>query len=132
MRERGTRFLGFSLCALALLAAGMAGGRAADSEGGKNTANWPSFRGPNASGIGDAVTATTWSVPAGQGVRWRVEVPGLGHSSPIVWGDRIFVTTAISGREAPELKVGLYGEIAPVEDDTEHRYELLAYDLGTG
>src|SRR5436309_540205 len=62
--------------------------------------DWPSFRGIEASGVGDGFsTATTWDVPKGVGVKWKVPIAGLGHSSPIIWGDRLCLTTAISGKK---------------------------------
>ena len=55
--------------------------------------NWPCFRGPTRQGeAGDAALPLQWD--ATKGVKWRTPIPGEGHSSPIVWGDRIFVTTA--------------------------------------
>ena len=61
--------------------------------------DWPSFRGPNASGIAERqMLPDTWNVKTGEHVLWRTPIPGLAHSSPIVWGDRVFVTTAISTR----------------------------------
>ena len=54
---------------------------------------WPSFRGPAASGIADGpAPPTEWNAETGHNILWRTEIPGLGHSSPVVWGDRIFVT----------------------------------------
>jgi outer membrane protein assembly factor BamB len=62
---------------------------------------WPSFRGRFARGVADdAATPTTWDVAKGKGVRWRARIPGLAHSSPVVWQDRIFVTTAVKLRRA--------------------------------
>ena len=50
--------------------------------------NWPSFRGPNASGVAVGhTTATTWDATKGTGVLWKTAVPGIAVSSPIVWGD---------------------------------------------
>jgi outer membrane protein assembly factor BamB len=95
--------------------------------------NWPSFRGPNASGIAEGfATPTTWNVEKGQSVRWKTPIPGLSHSSPVVWGNRVFVTTAISGKEKPELRVGLYGDVASVEDTTVHRWKVYCLDKQTG
>ncbi len=95
--------------------------------------NWPAFRGANAAGVADGfVTPVTWNVDTSENVRFRIKTPGLGLSSPIVWGDHVFMTTAISAKDDPELKVGLYGNIAPVEDDTEHAWWLLCYDKCTG
>ena len=63
--------------------------------------DWPSFRGRNASGIADGQRiATTWDGEKSINILWKAAIPGLGHSSPVVWGDRIFVTTAISGATA--------------------------------
>ncbi len=82
--------------------------------------NWPSFRGHDAQGIATGHSAPTeWNVEEGRNVKWKTPIPGLGHSCPVIWGDRIFVTTAVSGKDDPELKVGLYGDVASVEDDTE-------------
>ena len=84
------RFLAVTLLLAALLSARSASPAA--------TGDWPQFRGPAASGVGDGLhPPTTWDVPGSRNVRWKTPIPGLGHSSPIVWGDRVFVTTAVSG-----------------------------------
>ena len=58
---------------------------------------WPSFRGVLASGVGDgAQLPTEWDLAAGTNIKWRTPLPGLAHSSPIVWDDLVFVTTAVS------------------------------------
>ena len=95
--------------------------------------DWPQFRGIRANGIADGFSApTTWNVAEGKGIAWKTPIPGLGHSSPVVWGDQIFITTSISGRKEAGLKVGLYGDIAPVEDDTPHEWRVYALDKKTG
>ncbi len=59
--------------------------------------NWPSFRGPNASGVADgADPPVSWDAVKSVNVKWRTAIPGLAHSGPVVWGDRIFVTSAVS------------------------------------
>lgn len=89
--------------------------------------------GPPRAAVADGpATATTWNVPEGKNVRWRVPVPGLGHSSPIVWGNQVCTASAISGKPDPELKVGLYGDITSVEDTTSHRWLVLCFDKTTG
>jgi outer membrane protein assembly factor BamB len=50
----------------------------------------------------------------------------------VIWGDRIFLTTAISGLEDPQLKVGLYGDVNPVEDETIHTWKVFCYDKNNG
>jgi outer membrane protein assembly factor BamB len=52
---------------------------------------WPRFRGPNGAGVSDAALPVRWT---GKDVNWKVKLPGPGHSSPVVWGDRVFVTCA--------------------------------------
>lgn len=117
------------LGALILLAGGWAPALlAADT----TAAPWPGFRGVGAGGLGDGKTPITWNVPAGDGVLWKSAVPGLGHSSPVVTRDLVCVTTAISGRPDATLRVGLYGDIAPVVDDSVHQFQVQCLDRKTG
>lgn len=96
-------------------------------------ANWPSFRGPTASGVADGLRLPdAWNASTGQNIAWKVEVPGLAHSSPIVWGDRIYVTSAISSRADATFKPGLYGEGTASEDRTPHTWVVIAFDRATG
>ena len=55
--------------------------------------DWPSWRGPDDNGMATGDAPVTWSDD--ERVEWRAAIPGRGHSSPVVWGDRIFVTTAV-------------------------------------
>lgn len=96
-------------------------------------ARWPQFRGPGASGVADGQRIPDrWSVETGENIEWKVAVPGLAHSSPIVWDDRIFVTSAISSRPDASFRPGLYGEGTASEDRTPHRWVLIAIDRRTG
>ncbi len=95
--------------------------------------HWPTFRGPNASGIAEGfATPTRWNAPAGENVKWKTPIPGLAHSSPVIWGNQLFITTAISGQTNPNLRVGLYGDIKSVEDDTSHKWMVYCLDKRTG
>jgi outer membrane protein assembly factor BamB len=95
--------------------------------------NWPSFRGPGASGVAEGAPAPlTWDVPANKGVKWRVPVPGLAHSSPIVWDKQVCLATAVSSATAAELKVGLYGNIESANDQSTHRWAVLCFDKSSG
>lgn len=59
-------------------------------------ADWPQFRGPSGQGVSSAKqTPTQWS--ADSNIRWKTPIPGSGWSSPVTWGDRVFVTTAVEG-----------------------------------
>ncbi|MCG3129620.1 MAG: Outer membrane protein assembly factor BamB [Phycisphaerae bacterium] len=97
------------------------------------TPHWPQFRGPNASGIAEGFPLpASFNVPAGESVAWKTPIPGLGHAAPVIWGDTVYVITCVSGRDDAGLKVGLYGDIAPVQDDTVHRWFLYALDRKSG
>lgn len=95
--------------------------------------NWPSFRGPQASGVAEGTpTATTWDAEKSVNVLWKTPIPGLANSSPIVWGDRIFVTTAVSKDAEPDIKTGLYGDVDSVESKSEHTWKVYGLDRKTG
>lgn len=95
--------------------------------------NWPSFRGPNASGVAlGHPTATTWDATKPSGILWKTEIPGLAVSSPIVWGETVFVTTAVSSDPAAVFRHGLYGDVEPSTDVSKHSWRLLAIDKRSG
>lgn len=95
--------------------------------------DWPQFRGISAGGIAEGFSVPAeWDVGAGRNILWKTDVPGLGHSSPVVWGDDIFISTSISGKTDAGLRVGLYGDVEPVRDDTPHEWRLYALDKKTG
>jgi len=98
-------------------------------------ADWPQFRGPFASGIGSGDPPVNWDVKTGENILWKTPIPGLAHSSPAVWGNRVFLTTAVNvDRELTEddLKVGRHGNIAPVVEDDVHEWRVLCLDKQTG
>ena len=93
---------------------------------------WPQYRGPQASGLDASIPApTNWDVQTGQNVRWQTPIAGLAHSAPIVWGDRVYVATAVKPGKA-ELKVGLYGDVESLEEKEPHQWRLLALDRASG
>ena len=89
---------------------------------------WAQWRGPHATGVSSTANPPLeWSET--RNVRWKVEIPGRGHASPIVWGDRIFVLTAVP--------VGVQGDTghAPrggLQQRGVHRFVVLAIDRKTG
>ncbi|MDX1502237.1 MAG: PQQ-binding-like beta-propeller repeat protein [Thermoanaerobaculia bacterium] len=94
---------------------------------------WPSFRGRFAHGVADGQRLPTeWDAATGRNVRWKTPIPGLGHSSPVVWGDRVFVTTAVADQVA-EPVLGDEGGIG-LEDDREREiaWRIYALDLASG
>jgi outer membrane protein assembly factor BamB len=95
--------------------------------------SWPSFRGPQAAGVADGQNLPErWNGTTAENVLWRVPIPGLAHSSPVVWGDRVFVTTAISSKGTATFKPGLYGDGDASDDLSPHRWMLYAVDRRTG
>ncbi|MBI3696605.1 MAG: PQQ-binding-like beta-propeller repeat protein [Acidobacteria bacterium] len=95
--------------------------------------NWPSFRGPGASGIADKQhLPITWDAKQGTRILWKTPIPGLAHSSPIVWGDRVFLTTAVSSRPSVTFKRGLYGDGDASDDLSPQQWKVLCLDRKTG
>ncbi len=98
----------------------------------KAAINWPAFRGSNAAGNGDGQgIPVRWNVADGTHVKWRTSIPGIANSSPIIWGDRIFLTTSVSKTDA-SFRPGLYGDVAPVDDLSEHSFRVYCLDRLTG
>ena len=97
------------------------------------TGSWPSFRGPHASGVAEGQhLPDRWNGKTGENILWRTPIPGLAHSSPVVWGHRVFVTSAISSRPDATFKPGLYGDGESSEDLSSHKWVLYAIDKRTG
>jgi outer membrane protein assembly factor BamB len=95
--------------------------------------NWPSFRGPDGTGVADGQQPPiTWDVKSGKNVRWKTPIPGLGHSCPIVWGNRVFVTTAISSAPNQKIRIGNYGDVESVNDKTKHAWKIFCLDRDSG
>lgn len=92
--------------------------------------NWPSFRGPNASGLADGLALPVDFGP--EDAAWSTALPGLGHSSPIVWGDLVFVTTAISDDPDAIFIHGLDGKIDRRSDTSQQSYWVYCLDRTTG
>ena len=96
-------------------------------------ATWPSFRGPQASGVSDGQNLPDrWDAQKGENILWRAPVPGLAHSSPVVWGDYLFVTSAVSSDPGATFRPGLYGDGDASKDTSPHRWVLYALDKRTG
>jgi outer membrane protein assembly factor BamB len=95
--------------------------------------DWPQFRGPNAAGVSHARAAPqTWG-PDKQ-IRWKVPIPGRGWSSPIVWGDTVFVTTAVADKQPrpkPGFAQGGLGADRPPPAEV-FRWEVYCLDRTTG
>ena len=122
--------------AVSLVAVFSLGSRAADAKGG----NWPQWRGPEGQGVSNETgLPTEWS--ATKNIKWKTPIAGRGHSSPIVWGKRIFLTTAIEGEQIPGAKAGVTHKMADGSDfvhpdavgaDRKHTFKVVALDRETG
>ncbi len=97
--------------------------------------DWPSFRGPSATGLAPdgQHLSLKWNAETGENVLYKVKIPGLAHSSPIIWGDRIFLTTAVNTAGDSTFKPGLYGAGDAAEDRKEvHDFQILCLEKSTG
>src|SRR5438132_2117846 len=95
--------------------------------------NWPSFRGANATGVAEGkTTPTSWDATKGTNVLWKTTIPGLAHSCPVVWGDRVFVTTAISSKGSNDFRHGLFGDVDSDKDTSPHTWHVYSIEKRTG
>jgi len=94
--------------------------------------HWPQFRGPESGGVASGPNLPDrWS--ATENVAWKTDVPGRGWSSPIVWGDRVFLTTAVNSGELEAPKKGLYfGGNRPEPRNVQLDCKVLGLDLPSG
>jgi outer membrane protein assembly factor BamB len=95
--------------------------------------HWPSFRGPFASGVADSQNLPEqWDGTKNQNVKWKRAISGLAHSSPIVWGDKLFITTAVSSQGDATFRPGLYGDGDASADRSSHRWLVLCLNTRNG
>lgn len=115
----------FTYTAIALLGAGLT----LSSEA---VENWPQFRGAHGRGLSATAAPTTWNPETHANIRWETEIPGLGHSSPILWNGRIYLTTAVVPGTVAEVKIGAYGSGDSYKEKDPHQWRLLCLDQATG
>ena len=95
--------------------------------------NWPSFRGAGARGVAESTKlATKWNVETGKNIAWKTEIPGLGLSSPVIWDDLVFLTTAVSSNPNMVFEAKLKGERDDRQDAAEQEFRVVAVDKRTG
>ena len=94
--------------------------------------DWPQFRGPEGRGVAEGSSLPDrWSTT--DNIEWKADLPGMGWSSPIVWGNRVFVTTAVNLGETEDPKKGLYfGGNRMKPRDSVHQWKVFCLDLETG
>lgn len=107
----------------------------------QSSAHWPQWRGPFFNGVARGDAPSVWSDSSN--IKWKTEIPGRGHSTPAIWGDWIFVTTAVpTGKPAaaPPPSQPAAGEQTQGGQrrgggggpQVEHRFDLLSLDRKTG
>lgn len=94
-------------------------------------ANWPQFRGVDSTGVADGQDPPlTFDAREGTNVLWKTAIPGLGHSCPAIWGDRVFLTSAVGGNTS--IRTGNYGDPASVDDSSKLQFQVICLDRLTG
>ena len=131
------------VCFVLLMTTGCVSVQAQDSD----QAHWPQWRGPSFNGMARGDAPTAWSDTSN--IKWKADIPGRGHSTPVIWGDKVFVTTAIpTGKPAPppaptpsasQAATGGLGEgrrgRGPGGDagpQVEHKFDVLCLDRKSG
>lgn len=124
--RRRSRVLPIAIIALALLS----GSNSAEAD--ESLEYWGQWRGPLATGVApEADPPVEWSEE--KNIRWKVELPGKGHSSPIVWGDRVFVTAAVPfGEKLQPRYSGRPGAHDNLPVSQRHKFMALAIERRTG
>ncbi len=101
--------------------------------------NWPQWRGPDGSGISNEKNLPSEWSPT-KNIKWKTAIDGRAHSSPIVWGNRVFLTTAVEGAVVPGAKAvkhtvdGGKEFLHPdsVGADKKHTFKVISIDRDTG
>ena len=73
-----------------------------------------------------------WNAESSSQILWKTPIPGVAHSSPIIWGKYLFLTTAISTDPKSEFRYGLYGDVEPAKDVSSHSWRVYCLDKRTG
>ena len=100
--------------------------------------NWPQWRGPRGQGVSEEKNLPLEWSPT-KNIKWKTAIPGRGHSSPIVWGNKLFLTTAIEGPVVPgaaAVKHVINGQTVKFPDtggaERSHTLKLICVDVETG
>ena len=122
--KQNVRYASVLLLTAAFSAAFLGGEPAVDGQ------NWSSWRGPTENGMAVGDAPTNWSDT--KNIKWKVDIPGKGYSSPVIWGDKLFLTTAIPAGPVPEPEGGGGGLRVGKGIGVEHKFVVLCLDKNTG
>lgn len=94
---------------------------------------WQSYRGYYANGILENTNyPDTWNLETNENIKWKVDIPGLALSCPVIWGDKLFITSAVSESDNELLRAGSYVSSNPVDDESEHEWVVYCFNTKTG
>ncbi len=94
---------------------------------------WTSYRGSFSSGVLDkAGLPESFDLSTMKNIMWKTDIPGMGISSPVIWGNRLFITTAVSQSDKKGFKPGIYGDVTSVDDSSVHEWKILCIDKNNG
>lgn len=94
---------------------------------------WPVYRGYMSSGVLDnADLPDTFDPGKMINIRWKIKIPGLGISSPVIWGDKLFLTSAVSEKDNAGFKPGIFGDVNSVNDSSVHEWKVFCIDKNSG
>ena len=93
--------------------------------------NWPQWRGPVANGIAlKGNPPTEWSET--KNMKWKTAIPGKGHSTPVVWGDQLFVTTAVMKEQPASTSETAKTGMSANKTDQAHKFEVICINRKNG
>ena len=123
-----------------LFASGVLFGQDEESPAGESTpavpmagGNWPQFRGISGSGVSSECPPVEWNVESGKNILWSRQLDGLGHSCPVVFGNRVFLTTAVSRENTESVATGNVGGAGETAADSDRwRWQVISFDLDSG
>lgn len=94
---------------------------------------WPSYRGYLSGGyLDNANLPGMWDIEEGTNLLWKIDIPGLALSSPIIWEEKLFITTALSDSDTSGLRTFMSGGVEPVQDKSEHEWKVYCINKYTG
>ncbi len=94
---------------------------------------WSQYRGYQANGwLDNTHLPELWDVDKNLNILWKFNTPGLGLSCPVIWGDNLFITTAVSDTDNAGLDTGIGGDIVPINDNSNHEWKVYCINKNNG
>jgi len=94
---------------------------------------WTGYRGYYSNGhLDEANLPGSWNAEKGTNILWKIDIPGLALSSPIIWGKKLFISTAVSEKDTSGLRTFMSGSVQPIEDQSHHEWKVYCLNKNTG